>query len=108
MKCSLVTNVLVTLVIIWQIIYYIIAVASMGGHYSSFGGVMYQVISLLPALVLGCYQTCLTIMTTRKSPWADKLWKIYKPFVGVAIVYVTLVGYTTFAFIYVSLPSNNH
>ena len=59
--------------ILYQIIYYSICISSMGEKYQSFNWVLYQVVSIVPALLLGIHTT---LKLFRPKTFSSKLWWI--------------------------------
>ena len=63
-----------TALILYQIIYYSMCISSMGDKYQSFKWVMYQVVSLVPAVLLGIHTT---LKLFRPQTSSSKLWWVF-------------------------------
>ena len=81
-----------TALILYQIIYYSMCISSMGEKYQSFKWVLYQVVSLVPAFLLGIHTT---LKLFRPQTFSSKLWWVFAgAYFAVAIFFTAFYFYS--------------
>ena len=90
---------LLSIVILWQFIYNICAVTSMGERYTSFGWVMLEVISIIPGFILGCHVTWRLWKRNAATNWFFRV---------IAILYLVLAALVLGYFLYGISAKSHH
>lgn len=76
-KTPLIITAALTLIVLWQFVYNCCAVAEMGEKYTTFGHICYQVLTLIPGMVIGVHMCWRLARPTATTNWFFKALVIF-------------------------------